>query len=79
MVEFLNLRDEYSESDFESALVTELVLELGKDFAFVARQRRLRVGTEWYRVDLLPFHRSLRFLVVIDLKIGSSHTAMPAR
>jgi predicted nuclease of restriction endonuclease-like (RecB) superfamily len=73
VLEFLNLRDEYSESDLESALVIELerfLLELGNDFAFVARQRRLRVGTEWYRVDLLLFHRRLRCLVVIDLKIG---------
>ncbi|HLJ49728.1 MAG TPA: PDDEXK nuclease domain-containing protein [Bryobacteraceae bacterium] len=46
------------------------LLELGNDFTFVARQRRLRVGTEWYRVDPLLFHRRLRCLVVIDLKIG---------
>ena len=73
VLEFLNLKDEYSESDLESALINELerfLLELGNDFAFVARQRRLRVGTEWYRVDLLLFHRRLRCLVVIDLKIG---------
>ena len=47
------------------------VLELGDDFCFIGRQRRLRVGGQWYRVDLLFFHRSLRCLVVIDLKIGS--------
>jgi len=73
VLEFLNLRDEYSESDLENALISELekfLLELGNDFTFVARQRRLRVGTEWYRVDLLLFHRGLRCLVVIDLKIG---------
>ena len=73
VLEFLNLKDEYSESDLENALTNELerfLLELGNDFAFVARQRRLRVGTEWYRVDLLLFHRRLRCLVVIDLKIG---------
>jgi predicted nuclease of restriction endonuclease-like (RecB) superfamily len=72
-LEFLDLKDEYSESDLETALINELerfLLELGNDFAFVARQRRLRVGTEWYRVDLLLFHRRLRCLVVIDLKIG---------
>lgn len=40
------------------------------DFAFVGRQRRLRIGDEWYRVDLLFFHRKLRCLVVIDLKRG---------
>ena len=38
--------------------------------AFVARQKRLRVGTEWYRVDLVFFHRRLRCLVVVDLKLG---------
>lgn len=46
------------------------LLELGGDFPFVGRQRRLRVGDEWYRVDLLFFHRRLRCLVVIDLKLG---------
>jgi hypothetical protein len=46
------------------------LLELGSDFAFIARQRRLRVGDEWYRIDMLFFHRRLRCLVVIDLKIG---------
>lgn len=73
VLEFLNLKDEYSESDLENALITELekfLLELGNDFTFVARQRRLRIGTEWYRVDLLLFNRRLRCLVVIDLKIG---------
>jgi predicted nuclease of restriction endonuclease-like (RecB) superfamily len=73
VLEFLDLKDEYSESDLESALISELekfLLELGNDFTFVARQRRLRIGTEWYRVDLLLFHRRLRCLVVIDLKIG---------
>lgn len=73
VLEFLNLKDEYSESDLENSLITELerfLLELGNDFTFVARQRRLRIGTEWYRVDLLLFHRRLRCLVVIDLKIG---------
>src|ERR1039458_2696262 len=73
VLEFLNLKDEYSESDLENALIRELerfLLELGNDFTFVARQRRLRVGTEWNRVDLLLFHRRLRCLVVIDLKIG---------
>jgi predicted nuclease of restriction endonuclease-like (RecB) superfamily len=45
VLEFLDLKDEYSESDLEQALI----LELGNDFAFVARQKRLRIGTEWYR------------------------------
>lgn len=73
VLEFLNLKDEYSESDLEDALIADLehfLLELGNDFTFIARQRRLRVGTEWYRVDLLLFHRRLRSLIVVDLKIG---------
>lgn len=73
ILEFLNLKDEYSESDLEAALVAHLeafLLELGGDFAFVGRQRRLRIGDEWYRVDLLFFHRRLRCLIVIDLKLG---------
>ena len=73
VLEFLGLKDEYSESDLEEALIRHLeafLLELGGDFCFIARQRRLRIGDEWYRVDLLFFHRRLRCLVVIDLKIG---------
>ena len=73
VLEFLNLKDEYSETDLEDALVRHLetfLLELGSDFAFVGRQRRLRIGNFWYRVDLLFFHRRLRCLLVIDLKLG---------
>ncbi|MDP3072101.1 MAG: PDDEXK nuclease domain-containing protein [Opitutaceae bacterium] len=73
VLEFLDLRDEYSESDLEHALVRHLetfLIELGGDFAFVGRQRRLRIDDEWYRVDLLFFHRRLRCLVIVDLKLG---------
>jgi predicted nuclease of restriction endonuclease-like (RecB) superfamily len=73
VLEFLDLRDEYSETELEGALIAKLetfLLELGGDFAFVGRQRRLRVGDEWYRIDLLFFHRRLRCLVIIDLKLG---------
>jgi predicted nuclease of restriction endonuclease-like (RecB) superfamily len=73
VLEFLDLKDEYSESDVEEALIRHLetfLLELGGDFTFVGRQRRLRVGDAWYRVDLLFFHRRLRCLIVIDLKLG---------
>ena len=78
VLEFLDLKDEYSESDLEEALIQHLetfLLELGDDFCFLGRQRRLRVGGQWYRVDLLFFHRLLRCLVVIDLKIGSFNHA----
>ena len=73
VLEFLDLEDKYSESDLEKALIRGLetfLLELGGDFCFIGRQKRLRIGREWYRVDLLFFHRRLRCLVVIDLKIG---------
>ena len=73
VLEFLDLRDEYAESDLEAALIRHLetfLLELGSDFAFVGRQRRLRIDDEWYRVDLLFYHRRLRCLVIIDLKLG---------
>ncbi len=73
VLEFLDLKDEYSESDLEDALIKHLetfLMELGGDFCFLGRQKRLRVGDEWYRVDLLFYHRRLRCLVVIDLKLG---------
>lgn len=73
LLEFLNLKDEYSEGELEEALVRHLetfLLELGAGFAFVARQKRIRIGDEWYRIDLLLFHRRLRYLVAIDLKVG---------
>ncbi|VXB37161.1 conserved hypothetical protein [Burkholderia sp. 8Y] len=72
VLEFLDLKDEYSESQLEDALIHRLedfLLELGGDFTFVGRQRRLRIGDSWYRVDLLFFHRRLRCLVIIDLKL----------
>jgi predicted nuclease of restriction endonuclease-like (RecB) superfamily len=73
VLEFLGLKDEYSETDLEEALILHLehfLLELGGNFAFLGRQRRLRIGDEWYRIDLLFFHRRLRCLVVIDLKLA---------
>ena len=74
VLEFLDLKDEYSESDLEQALIRRLedfLLELGDGFTFVGRQRRLRIDQTWYRVDLLFFHRKLRCLVIIDLKLGA--------
>lgn len=73
VLEFLDLKDEYSESDLEAALLqrlTDFLLELGDDFAFIGRQRRLRIDDTWFRVDLVFFHRRLRCLVIIDLKVG---------
>lgn len=73
VLEFLNLKDEYSESDLEQALIqhlTDFLLELGDDFAFLGRQRRLRIDDNWFRIDLIFFHRRLRCLVIVDLKVG---------
>lgn len=78
LLEFLGLKDEYSESELEDALIRHLetfLLELGNEYAFVGRQKRLRIGHEWFRVDLVFFHRRLRCLMIIDLKIGAlAHT-----
>lgn len=73
ILEFLDLKDEYSESDLEEALIRHLetfLLELGGDFTFVGRQKRLRIGGHWFRVDLVFFHRRLHALIIIDLKLG---------
>jgi predicted nuclease of restriction endonuclease-like (RecB) superfamily len=73
VLEFLDLKDEYSESDLEDALIqhlTDFLLELGDDFAFLGRQRRLRIDDTWFRIDLVFFHRRLRCMVIIDLKGG---------
>ena len=78
VLEFLDLKDEYSETDLENALILHLesfLLELGGDFCFIGRQKRLRIGDEWYRVDLVFFHRRLRCLIIIDLKIGKFNHA----
>jgi predicted nuclease of restriction endonuclease-like (RecB) superfamily len=73
ILEFLALKDEYSETELEEALIRHLetfLLELGDDFAFVSRQRRLRIDDQWFRVDLVFFHRRLCALLIIDLKTG---------
>ena len=73
VLEFLDLKDEYSESDLEEALIRRLadfLLELGDDFAFLGRQRRLRIDDSWFRIDLIFFHRRLRGLLIVDLKVG---------
>jgi len=73
VLEFLGLKDEYSETEMEEAIVNRLemfLLEMGNDFTFIGRQRRLRIDDEWFRVDLLLYHRRLRCLVIIDLKLG---------
>ncbi len=77
-LDFLGLTDAHEEKDVESAILRELeafILELGSDFAFVARQKRITVDGEDYYLDLLFYHRRLRRLVAIDLKLGKFHAA----
>ena len=71
VLEFLNLKDEYSETELEKVLIQHLqdfLLELGGAWTFIGKQKRLRVGDQWFRVDLVFFHRILKCLVIIDLK-----------
>ncbi len=78
VLEFLNLKDDYSELELEEALIKHLesfLLELGNDFAYVARQKRIQIGHSWFRMDLLLYHRRLRCLVIIDLKTGEFNHA----
>lgn len=73
LLDFLGLRDTFSERDLESALLREIerfLLALGAGFAFVERQKRITLDGDDYYMDLLFFHRRLRRLVVIELKIG---------
>ena len=77
-LDFLDLKDSYSERDLESAVVAELqrfIIELGTDFAFLARQKRLSIDNRDYYLDLLFYHRRLKALVAIDLKIGEFDAA----
>ena len=72
MLDFLGLPDGYSERDLESAILREMerfLLELGAGFAFVARQKRISVGADDFYLDLLFYHRHLRRLVAVELKL----------
>lgn len=76
ILDFLGLKDTYLEKDLESAILRELehfILEVGKGFAFVERQKRMIIDGEDFHLDLLFFHRKLKRLVAIDLKIGKFH------
>lgn len=73
LLDFLQLSDAFSERDLEAAILRELerfLLEIGTDFAFVSRQKRITVDNEDYYIDLLFYHRRLARLVVIELKMG---------
>jgi predicted nuclease of restriction endonuclease-like (RecB) superfamily len=77
-LDFLGLKDTYSEKELETAILRELeafILELGAGFTFVARQKRITVDDEDYYLDLLFYHRKLRRLVAIDLKLGKFQPA----
>lgn len=72
-LDMLGLPDVFSEKDLESAIVSqmrEFISEMGTDFAFIARQKRITVDAVDYYIDLLFYHRSLHRLVAIDLKLG---------
>ena len=76
ILEFLGIPEKsyYVEKQLEQKLIDhlqEFVLELGKGFTFVARQKRLTIDNEHYYIDLVFYHRILKCLILIDLKIGS--------
>lgn len=73
ILDFLKLPAEYSERELESAIIREIekfLLELGTDFSFVARQKRMTIGADDFYLDLLFYHRGLRRLVAIELMLG---------
>jgi predicted nuclease of restriction endonuclease-like (RecB) superfamily len=73
LLDFLGLTGAYSEKDLEAAIISNLqqfLTELGSDFCFIRRQYPMRIDDEDYFLDLLFYHRTLRCLVAVDLKIG---------
>jgi predicted nuclease of restriction endonuclease-like (RecB) superfamily len=77
-LDFLGLKDTYSEKDLENSIIAELqrfIIEFGSDFAFMARQKRITIDQRDYYIDLLFFHRRLKCLIAIDLKIGEFEAA----
>jgi len=78
ILDFLGLKDAYAEKDLEDAILREMeafILELGAGFCFVARQQRMLIDDEDYYLDLLFYHRKLRRLIAIDLKLGKFEAA----
>ncbi len=78
VLDFLGLQDTYGEKDLEAAILRELesfLVELGAGFTFVARQKRMTVGETDYYLDLLFYHRKLRRLVALELKLGKFQPA----
>jgi predicted nuclease of restriction endonuclease-like (RecB) superfamily len=78
VLDFLGLKDTYAEQDIEAAILREMesfILELGAGFCFVARQKRMQIDDADYHLDLLFYHRKLRRLVAIDLKLRNFEAA----
>ena len=78
LLDFLGLKGAYSERDLETAILREIegvLLELGAGFAFVARQKRMSVGKDDFHLDLLFYHRQLRRLIAVELKLESFQPA----
>lgn len=78
LLDFLGLKGAYSERDLENAILREIegvLLELGSGFAFVARQKRMSVGQDDFHLDLLFYHRHLRRLIAVELKLESFQPA----
>ena len=72
VLDFLGLKDTYNEKDLENAIIRELekfILEMGNDFAFLSRQKRITIDGEDFYIDLLFYHRKMKRLVVIELKL----------
>lgn len=73
VLDFLNLKNSFIENDLESAILKDLesfILELGKGFAFMERQKRIIIDGEDFYLDLLFYNRNLKRLVAIELKLG---------
>lgn len=78
LLDFLGLKNTFSEKDLETAILRELeqvLRELGSDFAFLERQKRITIDNDDYYIDLLFYHRSMKRLVAIELKLGKFQAA----
>lgn len=82
LLDFLGLKNAYSEKNLEDAILRELenfILELGQGFSFIERQKRMVIDGEDFKLDLLFYHRKLKRLVLIDLKLGKFKAAYKAQ
>lgn len=78
ILDFLELKDRYLEVDLEDAILREIeqfILELGSGFTFVERQKRIQIGNEEFKIDLLFYNRKLKRLILIELKLGKFKAA----